>query len=262
MKAQIVAKPIHPCYDKVEAFSEGLKKHGWEVVFEPHHIVPCDLIVNWGCRHPAFNQKDIPYLLLEHGYIGNRDTEWTTAGFGFIANHMKTVDEPDYDRLEALFPNLLQPEKEKDNTVIVFGQVPGDLACQAVDIEDWCARACQKLLQQGYKVAFKGHPRCNKRMRMPERVTVLDKEMPCTRALQEYTHAVAYSSTSLVEAACAGLHVSCASDLSVCWPLQQGMDRHEWAARLVNKQWNRKELEEGYVWEQLEGLYRSYKTEG
>jgi len=255
MRVQIVTSPKHVCFDKLEALTKGLEAHGHEVFQATRFDGEADMVLTWGVRHPqlqSLRELGIPFLVAELGYIGDRRYTWTSLGFDGLSNAARVPDLSCPSRVDRLFPDLLKETKTPDDKALVLGQVSGDASLEGVDGAEWALEACKKLSQQGMSVTYRPHPLNRKRADMPSKTLVVDSDVPLVEHLNTHTLAVAYSSTSLIEAACEGLQVLCGSPLAMVYPWVNGdMDRKEWISRVAWRQWDVNELASGEAWEHL-----------
>lgn len=235
------------------AFAEGLRRHGWEVTLSSDPRV-CDLLVLWGVRRQHWIKQQLArggeVVILERGYLADR-FEWTSVSFGGELNGRAEFRGPFHDgsRWEKHFAHLMQPWRQRpDGPVVIMGQVPGDQAVRAIDIDRWCKCTAEHYQEQGRKVIIRKHPK------------VQPVQRPLADVLAEAERVVTFNSNSGVDAVLAGVPTIAVDRGSMAWDVTghdlkedpPTPDRTAWAHRLSWCQWRMDEMRSGACWDAIQ----------
>ncbi len=253
---------MRPC----EAFGAGLRRHGirYEVTGSTRPV-PCDLAVFWSARlhevMAAQADTDGDFLVLEHGYLGNR-SQWVSAGFNGLNGWAKFYEgdprRAAYWRRAALPWDRVRPGDRRPDMII--GQVPGDESTKGRGLHAWYARVLAELRDAGRPVFFRPHP---KGSRPPQGVDISDERF-ITRDFERCARVITFNSNSGVVAAFHGKPVHVHDPGSMAWdvatrqsvtqaPVYPNRDR--WLNRLAWAQWTVHELAGGVCWDHLRQRY-------
>jgi hypothetical protein len=252
----------------LNAFAEGMKRHSvdLELVSFPDHS-QCDVAVCWNHRnHRLFKQQQHAgghYLILEHGFIGDR-IRWTSIGFdGLNGRADFVVKDMPHGRFRKHFKNLMKPWKKEGRYILVNAQCQGDASVKPyIDFRKWVKKtvlACHERFP-GKEVVFRPHPveverACDYDVQgaTTSRGKTLAEDMAGAHAV------VTFNSNSGVDAVMAGVPVFAFDEGSMAWPMAaHGFNearvwpsRIQWAADLSFKQWTVDELKRGVPWSYL-----------
>lgn len=251
------------------AFNDGLKRHNINaVVVEDSRLVDCDLAVFWAHRrqdvidHQKRAGKD--YLVLEHGYVGERLHQWTSAGLnGLNGRAAFPVAQDGGRRWRKHFDGMIKPWKKGGDHVLLIGQVAGDASIAHVDINKWYVDTIDVLQAAGKTVIFRPHPVSIGigQLVIPKGVAVAIE--PLDRALSKAEYIVTFSSNTGVVSMLQGVPVVACDEGSMVWELA-GKDpasfpgtpaREAWAYDMAYKQWTEEEFKTGKVWETFRQHY-------
>lgn len=243
------------------AFAQGLAVHGIAAEQSaPPRYRPCDLSITWGHKmdHVLNGQRgnNLPYLILEHGYFGDRNTN-ISCGFNGLnrdAEFHNACSPP--DRWEKHGAGRMKPWRTDGEFVLVCGQVVGDRSLiRCPDYPAWIAKACEAAKVYGLPVYFRPHPKfAGFQAPVPIRTGV-----PLDQELERAAAAVCWNSNSAVEAVLAGVPTVVCDPGSMAWPVcAHGLgaplirpDRQQWVHDLAYAQWTLDELASGAAWAHL-----------
>lgn len=236
----------------------GIAVHGVEIARFDDGKPNGDFAVVWGWRKGMRLRAEgfhKPILVMERGYIGDR-TFWTSLGWDGLNGRARFTDVSDPERFAEHHSRFFRPWKDIGDYALLVGQVRGDTALIGVDIFSWYNRTAAALVDMGWQVRFRQHPREIERHFDP---TPIEGTEYSTSSLEEDLRgaalAVTYSSNTGVNAVMAGVpvHVEdvgsmvydiASHDLGVVRPDRSGrLDRLAWC------QWSRAEIEDGSAWE-------------
>lgn len=251
------------------AFNAGLLRHGIQARIAEHDVpLDCDLAVFWAHRranvmiHQRGAGRD--YLVLEHGYIGDRLHQWSSAGFNGLNG--RATFPPAYDggvRWRKYFDGALKPWKEGGDYVLLIGQVPGDASIAHVNIDAWYDEVIATLHAAGKRVVFRPHPVA---VRMGCKTVPVGAEIdrrPLAESLAGAEYVVTFSSNTGVDALLSGVPVVACDKGSMVWKTAGDAvdvfpgypDRKYWAHEMAHKQWTEEEFSSGAAWEHLRRHY-------
>lgn len=248
------------------AFVDGLKVHGIvariRTVDAPDYSA--DLAVMWSfgpkwkLTRAGLEKKGIDYLVLDRGYIGEKDGSASISLNGLHGlSKLQVIDCPG-DRADG-FKNLYKkwnPSKKK--YVLIMGQLAGDASLQGINIRSWMVRKIRELKAAGYEVIYRSHPRDNQHISygVPFMKATLEECLKIAKCV--YT----YSSTSGVDAMLAGKPVIAESPVSMVYDLaghnvkdikklKEPASRKQWFNDLAYRQWKLEEIRSGEAWEYI-----------
>lgn len=243
----------------VLAMAEGMQRHGLEIERYDGTRPPAkrDFVLTWGWRRALYAMKageTGPFLIMERGYLGDRINTWTSAGWDGLNGRARFPKVDDASRFGRYFQ--LAPWKAGGDYALLVGQVKGDTALIGVDIEGWYRETARKLIESGWKVRFRQHPR---EIALGYPLTVVPGTERSTGTLEEdlagAAMAVTYSSNTGTDAVMAGVPVHAEDEGSMVWPVASHdlsvtrPDRRAHMAGLAWCQWQYEELASGLAWD-------------
>jgi hypothetical protein len=254
----------------LDAFAQGLNKHGIEVIRQPRSQYPpeADLVVFWSHKIKRCINQQIAahkdYLVIEHGYFGDRVNVFSSARFNGLngnAEPVMAMEDAPPDRWEE-HGFELAPWKTDGDYVLLLGQVPGDASLTQTgftpEFYEQAAAAVHNVTD--LPVRFRPHPKSRQYVRVagtePSTGTLSD-------ALAGAALAVTWNSTAGVDAALAGVPVCACDRGSMAWPVAshdptappQRPDRTAWLNHLAYCQWTLEEFADGDAWDHLRMKY-------
>jgi len=252
-------------HEWLDGFGAGLKRHGLtyeDRISDTGGLESCDLAVMWGVRHvPVIQIQDVSdgrYLVLERGYVGNREV-WTSAGYDGLNNRADFCnrDVPG-SRWARFWSDQLRPWKDMAGPgyVLVLGQKFGDAATEGIVLVDFYLEAAKVLGDRcGRAVVFRPHPAARREAPPGLRMTSGTLEDDLAGAAL----AVCWNSSSAVAATLAGVPTVCMDKGCMAWDVTaHGLhddpvtpDRTPWAHRMAWTQWTVREMQRGETWEHL-----------
>jgi hypothetical protein len=233
------------------AMADGILRHGIavDVCSEGAGLPDCDAVACWGWRiAKTFVNRGYPTLVLERGYIGDRE-RWTSAGWNGL-NGRASFPIPDggADRFGENFGSLLQPWDDCPiGYALIMGQVPGDQTIAGLDVERWKADLKIAFAEKGMLTRFRPHP--------------LDH--PPANSLEgdlaDAAIVATWNSNSGVDAILAGKPVLAMDRGSMAWDVASHSvaegpirpDRKAWAEKIAWAQWSHSEMSNGTAWQAL-----------
>ena len=236
--------------------AEGIRKH------EPCRVgteaaSDADAVVCWGWRiGEMYRAQGLPALVMERGHAGDRRL-YTSCGWNGLAGRGTYPGCLDTgQRWESR--HSLRPWRQDGRYALVLGQVAGDAALRGLDVKAWAQRMTDGLRGLGHEVVYRPHPLAGGGF-CPAGAEVAPGTLD--DALAGACVAVTYSSTSGVEAVCAGVPVIAMDRGAMCWPVAGRAldeivrpDRTAWAHALAWTQWTREELASGEAWDVTRGV--------
>jgi len=242
----------------IEAFAQGLKRHGVDVGIE-RHAAPCDLLVLWGIRDEdgirAQRKADGEICILERGYIDDR-FKFCSVSFGGRLNGRAEFRGPlqDGSRWETQFSHLMQPWRKRDGYALLIGQIATDKSLAGVDIMKWYKRTAATLREQGWEVFFRPHPGEEQRAERTKVEGVQKLKGSLQEALDGTGLVVTWNSNTGVEGVLSGVPAVSCNDGSMAWPVTAHTpgevitpDRTEWAHAIAWKQFSMPEIASGFA---------------
>ena len=246
------------------AFVDGLRRHG----ITPQIAVDradheCDLAVFWGHKRrrviEAQRAAGRDYLVLEHGFIGDR-SKWTSAGFNGLNGRadFHLHKRQDRSRFELNFGHLMKPWNAGGDYALLLGQVPGDASVRDVNLDEWyrdTIKAIRKVCDA--PIMFRPHPKAGNAPRPDAEMYAGGRTL--AECLSMAAFAVTFNSNSGVDAALAGVPVYALDAGSMASPVANDNlclapwrpDRMQWAVDLSWCQWTQAEIRDGIAWDYL-----------
>jgi hypothetical protein len=226
-----------------------------------------DAAVVWGWRRGsamrAYN-PDLPILVMERGYVGDR-FKWTSLGWNGLNGHAVF---PAVSNFETQ-PNKLrrwvdtvkgdsywQPWRKRASSdyALILGQVPSDMACRNVNLAHEYRRWQSQLLNDGWEVKFRPHPKAARRPLGISSMHYLQGTLAQDLAGAAFT--VSWNSNASVDSVLAGVPSVTLDKGAMAWAVTSHdlsnpvtmPSRTEWAAQLAWCQWQPSELSDGTAW--------------
>jgi hypothetical protein len=246
-----------------EAIKSGLNRHDIETVYCGYdQPTDADFAVIWGWRQKQvidyWKRKGTPILVMERAYLPDR-MEWTSMGWDGLNGRARFPGCRDSgERFEKHWPGHLKPWKLDGSYALVCGQVRGDASLSGVNFDEWTEKTTGELLQLGYQVLLRPHPRQNGGMGIP-RGARGSLGASLESDLSGASLCLTYNSNAGVEAVCAGVPTITMDEGSMAWQVTGHSiaagklmpDRTQWAHRLAWCQWRMDEISDGTAWEHL-----------
>jgi len=265
MIIRVYAAPNHQ-RTPAQRFCVGLRRHGYNVkVSHLDDVKPADLAVFWGLNRSAEirqvqEENNAPWLIMEHGYIGNRNV-WTSLGYNGLNGRGEFLNKNSPpDRWNKHFNGRLKPW-HKGKYVLLAGQVPGDASIRHVSF------TYQGLVNKIKKhtklpIHFRKHPHPKSMNRVVTPNGCIDSpHKTLEKALRGAHVCVTVNSNTGVEAILAGTPVINIDCGSMVWDLAQHdyklietpphPEREQWAYNIAYAQWLPNEIEDGTAWDHL-----------
>lgn len=252
--------------EELNAFAEGLRRHGLSPrIRSIGNPAKCDLAVVWGAKRRTEMATGRRFLVLERGYVGDRLTKWTSAGFDGLNGRadFQNGDITSPERWKDHHFGEMKPRQppRKDGYVLILGQVPGDAAILGINFGAWARRVASELIRAGERVAYRPHPNFGTWCNVEGVIHLAPKEVSFDQALAGAKRVVAYNSNGSVLSVLAGIPTVTVDPGAMAWgvtghdPLVQPVlaDRTLWASRLAWCQWTAEELAAGDAWDHLKG---------
>jgi hypothetical protein len=256
----------------LDAFAKGLERHGITPIRQPRYKKPpeADLVVFWShkIRNVIHHQTErgLAYLVLEHGYFGDRVNVFASARFNGLngnAENILAMEDAPSDRWEKHGGDVA-PWKTDGDYVLLLGQVDGDASLTQTGFKkSWYEEAAlQAAWITGLPVMFRPHPKSR------QYVGVNGTQLS-TGTLQEALAgaalAVTWNSTAGVDAALAGVPVAACDSGSMAWPVASHLPgapiirppRRAWLNHMAYCQWTLEEYARGDAWEHLKVKYET-----
>lgn len=187
---------------------------------------------------------------MEQAYVGDR-FEWTSYGWnGLNGNARFHIEDDGGDRWRKHFPDMLRPQKQDGDYVLIMGQVQNDASLfGSPDMDGWYRSVHRKAGNRlGLPVLFRDHPRARGQWApdLPRLSGSLED------ALDRAACVIAYNSNSLVDARLAGIPIIAGNRGTMAWPVSDTLanigrshDLEIWCHRLAWTQWTSPEIESG-----------------
>ncbi len=270
MEIAIVTRGIKSHSYKYEiAFLDGLKRHAMHCYMhdKKNPITDnVDLVVMWSARNYSLiedlKRRGINYLILERGYIGDRN-EYTSIGYNGLNGYANFVTDKIRKRRVDIFNDLVKPYRATPGDyVMVMGQVPDDASVRHVGFDMWLEMTIAAIKNiTDRKIFYRPHP-LNKES-LPTDVEIIKGDLHDVMAKAHCV--VTLNSNSGVDAVLAGIPcISCDAG-SMAYEVTNNhlnavikpevFDRERWFNKLTYCQWSINEIEQGQAWEHLRGFY-------
>jgi hypothetical protein len=213
---------------------------------EPTARTP-DFAVIWGApsKQPHVCRESPRVLVMERGHLPDR-MQYASLGWDGLARRGRYPTAADGGaRWRERWGHLMQPWTAHAGYALLIGQVPGDAAVRALDLDLWVKQQTAMLRHAGWQVRFRPHP-----MVRPSRSLAED--------LAGAALCVTYNSTTGVESVLAGVPTVTLDEGAMAWPVA-GHDLHQvvrphrdaWAHDLAFTSWSLDEIAAGDPWQHL-----------
>jgi hypothetical protein len=234
-----------------EALCDGLKAEGYGAIYTHSRSFSTKKVACWGWRNGLeFRRRGHDVLVIEHGYIGDRDY-WLSLGWNGLNNRAKFPEIDDISRFDSHFS--MQPWRQSGDYVLIMGQVPGDMSLAGRDLTKWyaeVAKDAERLHQM--PVFFRPHPVCVDRGMNCEIPGIETLICPMDEALDGAHLVIAWNSNATVESVLSGIPCLTFDRGAMAWDVTGHQvrerimpDREVWASRLAWKQWSLEEISTG-----------------
>jgi hypothetical protein len=248
------------------AFAAGLERHGiTPLKGDGRQPIACDLAVFWSHKkYPiieAQKKTGRDYLVLEHGYIGDRISEYASAGYNGLNGNADFVNQDmPPDRWLLFFREYLKPWRPEGNYIVIMGQVPGDQSIRGTDFTGWVAETAKGLRERfDVPIYFRPHPLSGRQDAAGVPLIHGDLHYVLADALGVVT----FNSNSGVDALLEGVPTMVCDEGGMAWPVtthrvEEGfkkLPREQWAWNLAWAQWTEEEFSGGTAWEHLKRKY-------
>ena len=251
-------------YKYEKAFRDGLIEHGHDVTFYDWTDRPetIDMAVMWGINNEALiehlKNKNVDYVVLERGYIGDRE-KWTSCGFNGLNGHADFCNENSDDKRLVHVEKYFKHERKcKVKTLtgytLIIGQVPSDASVKHVGFNKWLQRAYDQAVRYDshyYDIYYRPHP-LEKEPFVPEGLKVLEGSLG--DALKGAVLVVTLNSNTGVDAMMLGVNVSCHDKGSMIYDVPL-VGRGQWLKDMSYTQWTIEEMASGETWGHLKKRY-------
>ena len=254
----------------LDAFANGLSRHGIYPIRRPgsHRLPNADLVVFWSHKvgHVIEHQRNFgkDYLVLEHGYFGDRVNKFASARFnglnGSAQNIMFISDAPS-DRWEKHEVEV-KPWKCDGEYALILGQVDGDASLvQSGFSKRWYSEAAVIARNTfGLPVRFRPHPKSRPTTEINGARTLVGS---LEEALDGAAFAITWNSTAGVNAVLYGVPTAACDGGSMARPVAAHFpsgpilkaDRKPWLNHLAYCQWTKEEFASGEAWDHLRMKY-------
>lgn len=239
------------------AVQKGFESIGAEILYDDDPEF-ADICVSWGMRKNAKLQNHplesaARHLIADNAFIDRAN--WISLQWDYIAGYA-APHVPIAGRGE-LCPVPMKPWKEGPvNRVLLLGQTKQDASLLGVQgrARCWLSGVGARYEAAGKEVKFRRHP-----SRMAQQFSSYPHVGGSLEdALDWADLAVAYSSTSLVDAALAGVPVAPGNHMAMVWPLRTSLDpaaipspkkRDRWLDWIMSQQFRFDEIETGEFWD-------------
>lgn len=246
-------------YNMLRLAINGLVQQGVEVktCYACTNISPnSTALLTWGLRRArGFRKMKKPLLILEHGFIGDRE-----QNISISLNDINGRGLFPHPTLPNRLPkDALAPWRTGGQVVLIAGQVRGDQALRGVDLyNSWYRIMAAQCARYGLPVVFRQHPVEVKRVGVKH----VRGATTSTKSLQEdlarAALVVTYNSNLGVDAMLAGVPTYVEDRGGMAYPvalhtlppnlnIKEPFKRYTWANRVASCQFTRGELRAG-VW--------------
>jgi hypothetical protein len=248
-----------------EALQTGMRLHGDEAdIIEgginSEEAKQYDAVGTWGWRRgESYRMSGMNVLIMERAYIADRFT-WVSLGWNGLNGRAKFPVNTNPSRWEKFHQHLMSPLwVNRKGYALLMGQVPSDTACRGVHIPTFMEQQCRILINRGWTVKFRQHPR-SPFFQVPQA-----EHLPTTNTISQdllgASLVVTYNSNSAVDAVLAGIPTIAYDAGSMAWDVtghsvESGPvmpDRSDWAHRIAWKQWLPEEITNGIAWPYVKG---------
>jgi hypothetical protein len=207
-----------------------------------------------------------PWICIENGFTRSylvRNQYFSIGWKGIAGRAHYLAENSPKDRWEHLNIQLQPWQKRKTGIPLLCTQVPGDSNLAGLDYIQWLTNTCKELkLRTDFRIRL--HPKLS----IKKKTNILyyikkyqiDKR-PLRKAIQDASTIIAYNSNILVDAAITGTPIITLGDNSITKEISSNSlnalenpifpDRQQWAHNLAYKQWNLKEIAQGFPFKHL-----------
>lgn len=261
MKAAVYRGPGAHHQSHAEAMVSGLKRHAVDIsTFGNRPDNDADFCTVWGWRAGARIRDhgfDKPILVLERGYLGDRFF-WTSLGWDGLNGRARwNAAQDNGERFWRHHGHLACEWEHHDGYALIIGQVPGDMALEGVNIDEWYREAGALLWAKGIDTRFRPHPEAVKRGHISTVPPHVHIEGTLDEAFSGASMVVTWNSNAAVDAALAGIPTIAMDEGSMAWPVAAHSlaeplvtpDRDGWFRDLAWRQWTADEIASGLAWE-------------
>lgn len=271
MKIQVLTRGENShSYKWEKAFLDGLKSHGVTAYMSNSAgliSLHTDLIVLWGVRNKRkildAKAMGINYLVLERGYIGDRE-EYTSCGFNGLNGHANFVNKGLGDLRSKQFQYLMQPFQEKrGNYILIMGQMENDASVRDIGWKCWLENTYNELKTiTDRPIYFRPHPLAGEQS-IPEGLEIIQGDLHYV--VKKAHCVVTLNSNSAVDTILAGVPCTTVNKGSMAYDITSHdlravinpifKDRQQWLNELAFCQWNIEEIQGGSAWAHLKAFY-------
>ena len=248
----------------------GMKKHGisnFKIVprFIPNKM-KADLLVTWawkpfqiGSRWQSIKKSNIPALIMERAYIGDRH-KWVSLGYnGLNGNadfYNKSIINP--SRWNKHFFSEMKLWNTNGEKVLVIGQCKHDAAVSHINMEKWYFEIISKLNKMNIQVIFRPHPLNKFKWQRDPRIKYRLDETK-NLSFDNIKCVVTFNSNTGVLSTLAGIPTIAWDKGSMVYDLvkhnlddlEYCPDRTKWSSQMAYTQWLPEEIHSGEAWEHL-----------
>lgn len=241
--------------------ARGLKAHGVavDIADTPNGA---DFFACWGWRRAKAFVADLPVLVVERAYLGERLTNWISLGWNGLNGRadFATAGIPD-DRAQHWLSHLKPCREPSDNPVLIMGQVGGDASWASTEPMKWYSGIVNKLNDAGVDFRFRPHPISTDRNEaLPKAFIRCATSGSLGDNLARAGGVITHSSNSGVDAVLAGAPTVATDEGSMVFDLVphdlpfERIDeskRLRWLAKIAYCQWTNAEVENGTAWDHI-----------
>ena len=267
-KIVICLKDHHLSQTSGILLGEGIAKHSGYQVDIKHiskvypRIEKADCFVLWGMSNTAIidyqTKKQLPTLIMEHGYLGNRDT-WVSLGYNGLNGQANFYNGSITDPTRFNKHFKLRDWNNSGDYVLVAGQLPFDMAIVPYNIDKWYNEIIEELNDKHIPVVFRQHPKIEKPWFNSKLHYMEDPNIRVEESLRNASACVTFSSNSGVLSFLNGVPTISYDNRSMVYnytkhdlnDLSYKPDRSKWAAQIAYTQWLPEELESGEAWKHI-----------
>lgn len=243
------------------AVAAGLRRCGVDVREYSNQPEPtADFCVTWGTRR-ADRAKAVgfngPFLVVEHGYIGDRINTWTSLGWDGLNGRARFPEPADGgQRFWSNHGHLAKEWERFDGYWLIAGQVLGDQSLLNVNYLEWLKDTIDELDRMGVDARFRPHPEAVRRGQVFPVPSYMVSTGTLADDLAEAACVIAYNSNATVDAVLAGIPAITVDEGAMAWSMTSHHvsqplvtpDRSEWFRRMAWTQWTIEEISDGSAW--------------
>lgn len=220
-----------------------------------------DILICWGWkRGNIFQKKCKNILILEHGYIFNRN-EWISIGWNGLNGRADFLtDSVASDRWKNIFKPHVKPWQYDGKYILLCGQVPGDASLKGKNLNKWYTTIAEKAYKYyNIPVVWRPHPvavNAGKVVNVPN--TILDTNERLQDSLNLAKAVITYNSNAGVEAIMNGVPVISKDQGSMYAEIATPYigklkypNRDEWGRKIAYSQWHTSEIKKGIAFNHI-----------